>query len=486
MSTDPKGGRLLARRKQWRTHRPADEPGDKCTVMHDFQELSGHVRAAGMADRERQDRFWERIRDHRVVGRLNLRENERLCAVALVKRLFPLFPHALDWRVDGTRWPSTVYVAAVPWIKRVGSLAPNDGDRYAREVGEVAPGAVSARSPMGGIGQRAGTLARMDANWLHADFVRDERSGDPSADVRKRLARKLSDLCRTAGEPDRPLGPPTFYALLKADGDRLGKLVNEAGLDLVGTALAKFTREAPDIVEAHQGVTVYAGGDDVLAMLPAPRALSCAEALSRAYRSAFHRGARATLSAAVLFAHVRSPLRSALAEAGRLLDDVAKDSNGRDSLAAGVLKPGGLHCQWVTTWTRRDEGRETSAVKLLGDLERGLGTGEGGPGLSTSLLYRVRETLSLLCDRPRWEPGTWAEPPADLDVGAFLRAEILRSLGHRSEGGTPEEAEELVRLVLAVLPRSSAGEAVTAAPVGLDGLLLARFLAEPAAAEARP
>ena len=57
------GGGLLARRKHWRSHRPPDEPGDKCTVMHDFQELSGHVRAESRASREQQDEFWKRLRE---------------------------------------------------------------------------------------------------------------------------------------------------------------------------------------------------------------------------------------------------------------------------------------------------------------------------------------------------------------------------------------------------------------------------------------
>ena len=118
-------GNLLARRKQWRSHSPPDEPGDKCTVMHDLQELSGHVRARHA---RQQDEFWRRVNRH--LGELRRRRrggadnpghqamaerlhahlpvqveahdvdlerrccpaygtSERLCAVALVKRLFP-------------------------------------------------------------------------------------------------------------------------------------------------------------------------------------------------------------------------------------------------------------------------------------------------------------------------------------------------------------------------------------------------------------
>ncbi|MBK8214445.1 MAG: hypothetical protein IPK71_11945 [Myxococcales bacterium] len=40
----------------------------------------------------------------------------------------------------------------------------------------------------------------------------------------------------------------------------------------------------------------------------------CAEALAQAYAASFPAGASATLSAAVVFAHVRLPLRAALDE----------------------------------------------------------------------------------------------------------------------------------------------------------------------------
>ena len=70
-------GGVLARRKHWRSHRPPEELGDKCTVMHDLQELSGFIRAR---DAGSQDAFWQRVRDGQL-GLLDLRENERLCEV---------------------------------------------------------------------------------------------------------------------------------------------------------------------------------------------------------------------------------------------------------------------------------------------------------------------------------------------------------------------------------------------------------------------
>ena len=99
------GSALLARRKHWRSHRLPDEPGDKCMMMHDLQELSGYVRSEGRESRKNSDRFWNLVR--KGLGPLDLDDNERLCAIALVKRLFPRVSlEALGWKVDTSHWPS--------------------------------------------------------------------------------------------------------------------------------------------------------------------------------------------------------------------------------------------------------------------------------------------------------------------------------------------------------------------------------------------
>lgn len=470
---DPAQKGLLARRKHWRDHWPPDEPGDKCTVMHDLQELSGYVRSEGKQDRDNQERFWSDLRKR--VGRLDIRENERLCAVALTKRLFPKnAKKALGWNVDGLHWPSTVHVGAVPWIKRVGTAAPELARSYADAVKAVAG--------------EAGDFARLDANWFHSESVengdrcplREEYSDDVrSKEVRGKLKQMLREIAKkTDGKAGRPLGyPPKYYALLLADGDRLGKLVSELGGQTVGRALAEFTSRVQSIVEKNDGVTVYAGGDDVMAMLPLPTAIPCADKLSRRYQEAFGDigGAknRATLSAAVVFAHIRYPLSSVIGRAHRLLDDVAKDENGRDSLAVGVLKPGGTYCQWATTWTRR-----VRAPAGLDKLAAHLGEADGDPGLSSSLIYRARKMLAMLCGWDRWEPGSWGQVPTGLDVEAFLRAEVARSLDSQEGDGTSRRADEITELVYELLGRSCAVEETSKGDIGMDALLLAHFLAD--------
>ena len=485
--SDNGGGGLLARRKHWRSHRPPDEPGDKCSIMHDLQELSGFIRAQ---DRAKQDKFWKRIR--REIGGLNLRDNERLCAIALVKRMFPgVAEDALGWNVDASHWPSTVYIAAVPWIRRVVSAAPGPARKYAEAVRQSAAEDVfPMQSPPFDclLAPEAGAFPKLDANYMHSDFVLDERLSPLKEGVGQERRRKLACALKRihdTKDAQGTLGPPSsFYALLLADGDRLGKLVGAAGGDVVSKALTKFTDRVPKVVSGHDGVPIYAGGDDVLAMVSVPRVLTCADEISEAYKNAFTGVSdEATLSAAVVFAHARLPLSSVLREAHHMLDDVAKDGNGRNSLAVSVLKPAGKHCQWVTTWTRRGPSGEDRAVALLDQLKSALNHNAAEPGLSSSLVYRIRDTLSMLCGWDRWRPGEWGAVPKGIKIKPFLQAEIFRSLDIRMDERAAKRAESLASRVVSLLSPArnpqptEGGGGITEA--GIDALLLARFLADP-------
>lgn len=476
---------LLARRKHWRTHWLPDEPGDKCTVMHDLQELSGHVRATGREARMAHDKFWCRVRSG--MGLLDLRDDEGLCAVALVKRMFPkVAEEALGWRLDTAHWPSTVYVGAVPWIRRVLQHAPMEAAAYAAAVQQHAKGALAENSPrfQGLDSREANAFACLDANYFHTDYVASERLCplDPEASgERHTLVGLLKTIYeKKIGTREKIGPPPTFYGLLLADGDRLGKLVNELGSDHVGRALAAFTADVQDTVEKHDGVTIYAGGDDVLVVMPVAQALACADAIAESYGRAFRKVGTPqdidpTLSAALVLAHVRLPLSTVLAEARRLLEKVAKDGNGRGSLAVGIYKRGGLHSQWVSAWVRTNNGRTVRAVERLLDLTARLRATGSDPGLSSSLIYRIQETLALLCGLERWTPGSWDDLPEKIDLRAFLRAEIVRSV---REDAPVEAFTDLLVDLVAKAPGPDHRD-VESRKTGTDALLLARFMADP-------
>ncbi|MGH7857890.1 MAG: type III-B CRISPR-associated protein Cas10/Cmr2 [Candidatus Binatia bacterium] len=121
-------------------------------------------------------------------------------------------------------------------------------------------------------------------------------------------------------------------------------------------ALLQFALEqVPSIVEErHHGDLVYAGGDDIIALLPLEAAFACANDLRSAYSrdfedARFFMGSKATMSGGIAVAHHRSPLRAAL-EAARQAERSAKDS-GRNALGIAVLRRSGEHAECVAPWT---------------------------------------------------------------------------------------------------------------------------------------
>lgn len=143
-------GEWLEHRKTWRNHRPPDEAqgGDHCTLMGDWQEISGYVRARDRAD---QDTFWSEFRECEFrdsIGDrngkkllLDIVEGERLCAIALIKRLFPRLPRetreVFGWDPcgdGGGNWPSTGHIAAAHWIKRAHEKEKEACRAYGRHI----------------------------------------------------------------------------------------------------------------------------------------------------------------------------------------------------------------------------------------------------------------------------------------------------------------------------------------------------------------
>lgn len=237
----------------------------------------------------------------------------------------------------------------------------------------------------------------------------------------------------TARDALRDLGgaPGKYVAVLALDGDSMGEWVSGAKSPLWKTQLANEAAEyfqkheplqalleaprhvspsyhlqlsealgnfalylAGPIVESFDGQLIYAGGDDVLAMLPAENALKCAHALRLAFRGdpqlhAVFEGAldigdqkgfvgltreaekgkrlrrfipighpllvpgmNADLSAGIAIGHMHAPLQN-LVEAARAAEKRAKKDYGKSAFAVSLFKRSGETIQWGAKWESR-------------------------------------------------------------------------------------------------------------------------------------
>lgn len=153
-----------------------------------------------------------------------------------------------------------------------------------------------------------------------------------------------------------------YIAAIQMDGDRMGSILSSQDKDKdfftrFSKKLANFTRqEAEGIVSRHKGRLIYAGGDDVLAIVPACEAAACARELREKFcadepdmpgseKNLAPDVPKVTLSAGIAFAHWKTPLIWLLEEA-RAAEHRAKDEYQRDALALSIVKRGGEILQW--------------------------------------------------------------------------------------------------------------------------------------------
>jgi len=214
------------------------------------------------------------------------------------------------------------------------------------------------------------------------------------------------------------ISPSSYYAILVMDGDNIGKwlqgefnpLLKESfHRDLLSLMLdnnpryrehieellsyrhpmspslhSEFSRrlsqfalrEVRRLVEDGYGRLVYAGGDDVLAMLPLDTVLEVAYDLQRAFKEMIS-PEKASASAGIVIAHHKYPLSLVLKEA-RAAERDAKHELGRDAFAVRVITGSGSILKAGGKWEE---------VKFVMRLLRGMAAEE----IPTTLPYKLQK-----------------------------------------------------------------------------------------------
>ena len=167
----------------------------------------------------------------------------------------------------------------------------------------------------------------------------------PSQQLSDEIRKKYTDLFKDFGD----VKPSPYYALLAADGDGMGEVI-DAQTELqthrdLSRALSEFAALVPGFVEKSDGVLIYAGGDDVLAYLPLHTVLGFARESEAAFRKKMEKfktkdGVSPTLSVGIAVTHHLEPLADAL-ELAHKAEKEAKSVPGKNGLAVIVSKRSG-------------------------------------------------------------------------------------------------------------------------------------------------
>lgn len=149
-------------------------------------------------------------------------------------------------------------------------------------------------------------------NRLDAVLSDNKNSGDASE--------KLSDLKNVLKPIWHKYGEPcSYWAMLLADGDRMGELLDRAKTieehQMITEALSSFAESVPAKMRDFQAQCVYAGGDDVLGFVALDKAVDCADALRQAFSGSLKKVSDVlkaektpTLSVGLAICHISTPL----------------------------------------------------------------------------------------------------------------------------------------------------------------------------------
>lgn len=433
---------MLAAGKSYRTEQRDKEPGIKCDMFGEFEAL--HFQFQDGEDRNprpTQDPFWQDLKE-KWNPQSDFGRSERLCAIGLVKRLAYRVCQSIEGHPlkkmfkNAGNFPSTTEIAMHDWYGQLKNKA-RENSNLANELAEF------FKNPQSQLAQ-----------WFHEinepDQVKLQGLKIADTDVRQKKAAK-----QILGQ-HKVRDVHKYYALLMMDGDKMGSLVNGETLGAtwksvlhpslvdrlqnnfdddykkfwqkhfqaarqispavhaaISEALGDFSLlTVPEVVGKYNGRLIYAGGDDVCAIMPVSTVLEAAREIAESYGKGFvfmdedsqisfpagswtpqpgklavhlGRGDKISISAGIMVAHHKKPLGRVIDRAHQLLD-TAKQEGGRNSFCLELDKRSGGGRLFMGGWNDRI-GSET-LLDHFTKTAKALQQSEKAP-MSASLAYRL-------------------------------------------------------------------------------------------------
>lgn len=170
----------------------------------------------------------------------------------------------------------------------------------------------------------------------------------------------IEDIASDHGKVSKTFKKAKYYAMVQADGDGMGKFLEElSGDDQKVTEFSKrclkYDEAAADMIGEFGGMTIYAGGDDLLFLAPVENGngetvFSLCHRIAEKFREIIssydysENGSEVTiptLSFGISIQYSKFPLYEAHQNSGKLLYTVKNDVPGKNSMAIELCKHSG-------------------------------------------------------------------------------------------------------------------------------------------------
>lgn len=457
------------------------ETGEKCHLCGEFEVLH-HKQYQGdiSADEYKENTgiFWQNLKlawdgDKKNNLAYNLNQNEKLCSICLTKRmayqaLKDDSGHILSTVFKGREgFPSTTDIALFSSFERK-NVPEQERRKRAQRAHEKADDKIENHDRYFAIllmdGDNMGKLVNgetLASTWesvMHPNIVK--RLEKPE------FEKKYHDNWRQIFQKHnkRLLTPAIHTSISESLGD----------FSLYGVA---------GIVKACHGTLIYAGGDDVCAVLPVESSLKAAREIQQYYTSTYKlvqkdappeavaeiwapvpgklsinlgKGEHISISAGILICHHKESLSQMIVRAHALLDERAKKVKGKNACAIELRKRSGGSRYFVEKW---GDAEAWTSFMGIGEAIKSKNKAQ----VSSSLVYRLeqmREGIEAILKQRNYKE--------------MLQSFVVKQLDRSSVGDESHRAAFAKMMTNIVLWENSEGE-VEYKP---ERLIVAAFMAK--------
>ena len=172
----------------------------------------------------------------------------------------------------------------------------------------------------------------------------------------------------SSANADKDFKVNKYYAVIRSDGDNMSTIISslEESVEYreFSKTCLKYCANVSDIVGSYGGFTVYAGGDDLLAIVPCEHdsatIFNLAKEINGCFQNVFKEyidrvNPKPSLSFGIFISYYKYPLYEALQESANLLFGISKSTGRKDCVTVCVQKHSGQSIKMILPNSHMDE-----------------------------------------------------------------------------------------------------------------------------------
>jgi len=284
-----------------------------------------------------------------------IRKNEKLCGVCLVKRFAVRFAFKNNAVKEKWNFPSTEEIAGIKFKQKLKELV-NQDKKLEGLLRNLYMNIVNTPYIVKSFGLEG--VLQIDSEFFRKEAWKSLFKEAEYLEKYKKLIEEIYEYLKRKGiEHKNP-----YYAILISDGDSIGDWLgiksairkdklSEDFHKRFSEKLSKYAEEVSSIDKLSAQI-VYAGGDDLMALMHPADVVKFAQKSAQLFREMFKEYALRppSISAGIIVTHARISLQKALEEA-RKLEKISKENvKEKGAVSVGVLTRNGALTYFSSKW----------------------------------------------------------------------------------------------------------------------------------------